>query len=102
MIDIDARFEQMWDQYSERLLDRQQQALLRCWRDAPERLIGLFETYIEQAAARPVIPQRRRRIPPLQFRQCSHCGGPNYRDKAKHCYPCYRQRYLLQKRRRAA
>lgn len=105
--DLDAAFEARWDAYAARLLDREQQALLRCLRDAPEKVLGLFDYYIELSAGRPNLDEPalaplRYRPPGRRSRRCVCCGGRNTRQRNKLCYACYRARYERRRGQRVA
>ena len=80
-------FDHLWEQHHAYLLDREQTALLRCLRDEPRRVLGLFAYFIEQSLGRLAISDI---APSLErMRWCPRCGRENPRRYAKYCNRCH-------------
>lgn len=96
---LEATFDHLWEIHHYYLLDREQCALLRCLRDEPARVMGLFAYYLDQAKGRPPISDI---APPLMpTRWCQACGRENTRKHARLCRRCDERRYKRQRTRRA-
>lgn len=92
---IDLLFDQLWIHHHAYLLDREQTALLRCLRDEPNRVLGLFDYFISQSLGRIAISDL---APPLQpIRRCLGCGHENERRRNRYCRRCAKLHYRIRR-----
>lgn len=102
MIDnLEPTFDALWIEHHEYLTDHEQLVLLRCLHDEPDRVLGLFQYFIERSLGRVVVAAHYETPAPTKRRRCLGCKA-TLTTAAQYCKSCTHERYLIRKAKLAA